>query len=163
MSSLFSQVRGLSSAGSQKSVSNRRPSREDRYILEQYPARNGTTHKYLLTDIILDGVVFKKDSTSLTRSCNNLVSRNQFMLQTLENLNTLVSNIKYQLLLSGAAIRDQGMLYDATFPRPLREWIEANVNRDQRSNLEDSEMEEDVIKSLIGQLILINSIRDDMN
>jgi len=162
MNSLIHQARSLSNTGSVKSTSSKRPTREDRYILEQYASRGGETHKSLLTDIILDGVVFKKDRTSLTRSCNNMVSRSQFMLQTLENLANVMASIKYQLILTGAAFRDEGMLYDAPFPSTLRTWIEKNVSRHQSPDGIPPEFDEDVLKSLIGELILITNIRQDM-
>lgn len=162
MNSLIHQARTISSVGSSRSSPQRRPTREDRFILEHYHSKDGNTHKSLLTDIVLDGNVFKKDRTSLTRSCNNIVSRNQFILQALQNIAHVMACLRYQLTVSGTAMRDQGMLYDPTFPDPLRQWIMMNVKSADQSNISETELDEDILKSLIGQLIMINSICGDL-
>nr|WKE35286.1 hypothetical protein [Plasmopara viticola lesion associated mononegaambi virus 8] len=161
MNSLISQARSKapSSIGSERSSRDRVPVREDRFILEQYHGGSGVVHKSLRSDVILRGVVFQADRTSLTRSCDNIVSRNQFMLQTLENLNNIMACIRYQLTIAGGALRDQGFLYDQSFPSPLRDWIVKNVPANIPSTTLDLEFDEDILKSLVGQLIMINSIR----
>lgn len=154
---LYRAASSVSSNNSKRTIHNSRPDREDRFVLEHYGG-----HKSLYTDTVIRGNVFKKDRTSLTRACNNLVSKSQFMLQTLQNMAEIQTTLHTQLLLAGIAMRDQGLIYDESFPRPLRLWIQQTVKPGVNILPEnpDDEVDADVMKSTIGQLIMLLSIKE---
>jgi len=154
---LYKAASSVSATSSKRRLENTKPDREDRFVLEHYGS-----HKSLYTDTVLRGNIFKKDRTSLTRACNNLVSKSQFVLQTLQNMDEIQSTLRTQLKIAGLAMRDQGLMYDESFPRPLRMWIQRNI-RPGVNILDDNPEEEvdaDVMKSTIGQLIMLLSIKE---
>lgn len=88
-----------------------------------------------------------------------MVSRSQYILQLLLNLCDLQQTMRGQLVLAGRALKEQGMLYDDDFPIALRDWILNNALGTRI--IDPPEIETDVIKSTIEQLILLNSIQDE--
>lgn len=154
---LYRAAESIGSSSSKQRSATSRPDREDRFVLEHYGSR-----KSLYTDTIIRGNVFKKDRTSLTRACNNLVSKSQFMLQTLQNMAEIQSTLRTQLTIAGIAMRDQGLIYDESFPRPLRIWIQQNIRPHINivDDNPDDEVDADVMKSTIGQLILLMTVLD---
>jgi len=161
MDSLFSKVRGSSSQGSSTGRRSALPVREDRYILEEYESNDRKRHRSLKTDVILKGNKFQESRTSMTRTCNNLISRHQFMLQALENAENTAKALRVQLTYAGIALRDSGVLYDIGFPQNLKDWIEKNVGRTQEDWVGEDDLDSDMLTALIGQLIMIKSIKDE--
>jgi len=72
------------------------------------------------------------------------------------------STLRTQLTIAGIAMRDQGLIYDESFPRPLRIWIQQNIrpNINIVDDNPDEEVDADVMKSTIGQLIMLMTVLD---
>jgi hypothetical protein len=155
MASLLYKAADSISTASSRHGEKRRPDREERFVLEHYGR-----HKTLRSDVILNGSIFKQNKTSLTKCCANMVSRSQYILQLMTNMVEIQEMMRAQLVLAGRALQEQGLLYDDDFPMTLRNWI---INNALGTRVIDPpDVETDVIKSTIEQLILLNSIQDEL-
>lgn len=152
---LYSAASTISATSSRRRAENKRPDREDRFVLEHFGK-----HKSFYTDTILNGSVFQKDRTSFTRTCNNVVSRSQYLLQMMQNMSDLQQQLRTQLVIAGRALHGQGLMYDDDFPVTLRNWILSNALGTKV--LDPTDPDPDLMRSTIGQLILLLSIRDEL-
>lgn len=151
---LYRAADSISERSSRKITSSKQPDREERFVLEHYG-----NHKSLYTCTILNGSTFKNDRTSMTRSCGNVVSRSQLLLQTLGNIRAVQTVISNKLKVAGSVMRDEGILYDGSFPVPLKTWIDKNVSRFGKTP-EEIAVDDDVLKALIGELIVLWSAKE---